>query len=150
MQKYIIKLEIQRKKAIRHIKNLKYNSHTSEHFQQLQYLKLPDLITFNQAVFIRNYANKKLPFSFNNMLSSIPDNARRTRDDDFDYSPSPINQADLHYFPTQQLIYKWNSLPLLLKSVSKLSEFRSDLKSHFTSKYKTLCNRNNCYSCSRP
>ena len=79
----------------------------------------------------------------------MPDNARRTRDEDFDYLPSPINQADLLYLLTQQLIYKWNSLPLLLKYVSKLYEFRSDLKSHFTSKYETFCNRNNCYSCSR-
>ena len=108
------KLEIQQKKNIRHIKYLKYNFHTSEHYHQLQYLKLPDLITFNQAVFIRNYAKKKK--SLNNMLSIVPDDARRTRDGDFDYLPSPINQADLCYFPTQQLSYKWNSLPLFTQS----------------------------------
>ena len=48
----ITKLEMQQKKATRHIKHLKYKTDTLEHFQQPQYLKLPDLIIFNQAVFI--------------------------------------------------------------------------------------------------
>ena len=84
-QNILNKLEIQQKKAIRHIKYLKYNSHTSESFKELQYLKFYDLISFNQAIFIRNYKNNKLPYSFNNMLCNVPGNTRRSRDDDFNY-----------------------------------------------------------------
>ena len=49
------KLEVQQKKAIRHVKNLRYNSHTGDHFKQLEYLQIRDLISFNQAMFARKY-----------------------------------------------------------------------------------------------
>ena len=54
------KLEIQQKKAIRHVNNLKYNAHTKEAFKQHGFLQLFDLILYNQAVFIQNYKNNKL------------------------------------------------------------------------------------------
>ena len=147
--KIINKLVVQQKKAIRHINKLKYNFHTSEAFKQLGYLKIPDLISFNQAVFIRNYSNKKLPSSFNNMFSTAPnnDNIRRNRHDDYDYFFPPVINADLHYFPKSQLIYNWNNLPILVKSVSDPLNFRSDLKNNFTAKYETICHDLNCYSC---
>ena len=142
------KLEVQQKKAIRHIKHLRYNAHTGDHFRKLQYLTVRDLISFDQAIFLRKYSNNKLPSSFNNMLCPVPDQgARRTRDDDYNFHPSSLSYADLHYFPTPQLIYNWNNLPLLVKSVSDMSDFRSDLKHHFVSKYETNCLDVNCYSC---
>ena len=146
----INKLEVQQKKSIRHIKHLKYNSHTAEHFKELEYLKLSDLITFNQSVFVRNYSNNKLPSSFDNFLSPVPDQGvRRVRGDEYNYFSSPANFADLHFFPTPQLIYKWNNLPLVIKSVSDISNFRSDLKRNFISKYETICHKHNCFSCPR-
>ena len=142
------KLFIQQKKAIRHVKHLKFNAHTSASFKQLEYLKLQDLIQFNQAVFIRNYSNKKLPYSFNNMYSTVPESVvRRSRDDDYNYLSPQIKYANLHYFPSSQLIYNWNNLPLLIKSVSEPSEFRSELKRFLISKYETDCYLPNCYSC---
>ena len=143
-------MKFSKKKSIRHIKHLKYNSHTAEHFKELEYLKLSDLITFNQSVFVRNYSNKKLPSSFDNFLSPVPDQGvRRVRGDEYNYFSSPVNFADLHFFPTPQLIYKWNNLPLVIKSVSDISNFRSDLKRNFISKYETICHEHNCYSCPR-
>ena len=82
------------------------------------------------------------------MLSTVPDQGiRRVRDDDYNYYPSLLNYPNLHYFPTQQIIYNWNKLPIHIKSVSDFSNFRSELKSHFVSKYKTDCFDTNCYSC---
>ena len=142
------KLEVQQRKAIRHIKLLGYNAHTGDHFRKLEYLTVRDLISFDQAIFLRKYSNNKLPSSFNNMLCPVPDQGvRRTRDDDYNFHPSALSFADLHYFPTPQLIYNWNNLPLLVKSVSDMSDFRSDLKQHFVSKYETICLDNNCYAC---
>ena len=146
-QTILSKLEIQQKKAIRHINNLKYNSHTAESFQNLQYLKLYDLIKFNQAIFIRNYKNNKLPYSFNNMLSDVPDNTRRSRDDDYNYSLPQSNYACLLHYPTPKLVYNWNCLPLTLKSVSEHGKFRRELKLSFLSKYETLCTKSTCRSC---
>ena len=145
------KLEVQQKKAIRHIKNLRYNAHTGDHFKQLEYLQIRDLISFNQAIFARKYSNGKLPSSFNHMLPSVPDQGcRRIRDDDYNFFPMSISYADLHYFPTQQIIYNWNKLPLLIKSVADMAEFRADLKNHFVSKYETVCNTVDCFACSLP
>ena len=59
---------------MRYINNLKYNSHTATYFKQLEYLNIFDLISFNQAVFMRNYSNNKLPSSFINMFGPIPEN----------------------------------------------------------------------------
>ena len=50
-QSYIKKLEIQQKKAVRHIFNLKFNSHTAEAFRDLEYLQINDLISLNQSIF---------------------------------------------------------------------------------------------------
>ena len=49
------KLEVQQKKAIRHAKTPRYNAHTGDHFKQLEYLQIRDLISFNQAIFARKY-----------------------------------------------------------------------------------------------
>ena len=141
------KLEIQQKKAIRHVNNLKYNAHTNESFKQHGYLQLFDLISYNQAVFIQNYKHNKLPFSFNNMFDDVPDNVRRSRDDDYNFLLPQNNHVSLHHFPRHKLVYNWNNLPLLVKSLSEPSKFRSELKKHFLAKYKTDCTKQNCYSC---
>ena len=146
--KLIEKLETQQKKAIRHIASRGYNSHTAEIFKELEYLKVNELISLNQAIFARNYANNKLPGSFKNLLCSLPDQGvRRVRDDDYNFLQIPLLYLDLHYFPVQRIISNWNSLPLEIKSVSDLSDFRQDLKSHFLSKYVTVCDVVNCFSC---
>ena len=125
------KLEIQQKKAIRHVNNLKYNSHTKEAFKQHGFLQLFDLISYNQAVFIQNYKTNKLPFSFNNMFDNVPENGRRSRDDDYNYLLPQNNHVYLNHFPQHKLIYNWNNLPLLVKSVSEPSKFRAELKLFF-------------------
>ena len=54
-QNILNKLDIQQKKAVRHITNLKYYSQTAESFKNLNYLKFYDLISFNRAIFICNF-----------------------------------------------------------------------------------------------
>ena len=144
----IQKLETQQKKAIRHIAHRGYNSHTAEIFKELEYLKVNDLISLNQAIFARNYANGKLPGSFKNLLCPLPDQGvRRVRDDDYNFLQIPLLFVDLHFFPVQRIISNWNNLPLEIISVSDLTDFRQDLKSHFFSKYVTVCDVINCFSC---
>ena len=96
---------------------------------------------------MRNYTNNKLPFSFNNMLDTVPDSHRRCRNDEYNFILPSINVANLHHFPTPKLVYNWNSLPITLKSVSEQSLFRTELKKHFTSMYETNCTKQKCYSC---
>ena len=141
------KLDIQQKKAIRHVNKLKYNAHTKEAFKMHGYLKLFDLISYNQAIFIQNYKNNKLPFSFNNMLDNVPENVRRSRNDDYNFLLPQTKYVYLHHFPKHKLIHNWNNLPLLVKSIAEPCKFRTELKSHFLAKYKTECTKQNCYSC---
>ena len=143
------KLEVQQKKAIRHIHHLKTNAHTAVSFKKSEYLNLNDLISYNQAIFALNYKNNKLPFSFSNMLTTVPEHSRRSRDDEYDFASPPLTFLDLHHFPTQKIIYNWNNLPLLLKSVSAPGILRKELKKHFLSKYETDCANLNCFSCQK-
>ena len=113
-QSYIKKLEIQQKKAVRHIFNLKFNSHTAEAFRDLEYLQINDLISLNQSIFARNYKNNKLPSSFRDLLSPVSDQGpRRTRDDDYNFSLMPLKYSGLFYYPVPKIISNWNSLPVL-------------------------------------
>ena len=84
---------------MRHIKQLKYNAYTAETFRQLDFLRLDDLISHDQAIFIQNYTNNKLSSSFCNMFSSLPDNAMRIRDDDYSLFYPNVKYAVLHFFP---------------------------------------------------
>ena len=111
------------------------------------FLQLYDLISYNKAVFIHNYKNNNLPASFTNMLDNVPENDRRLRDDDYNYCLPQNNYAYLNNYPQYKLIYNWNNLHVLLKSVSEPSKFRSQLKSNFLEKYKTECTKLNCFSC---
>ena len=146
-QNILNKIEILQKKAIRHVCNLKYNAHTAEYFKKYNNLTFYDLVSFNQAIFMRNYTNNKLPSSFNNMLSPVPDNHGRSRDDDYNFILPHNNFAKLHHFPTPKLVYNWNNLPVTLKSVSEPLKFRTELKQHFFSTYETDCTKLKCYSC---
>ena len=101
--------------------------HTAESFKQHRYLKLYDLISFNQSIFIHNYKHNKLPFSFNNMLSYVPANSRRSRDDDYNFYLPESNYSSLIHYPTPKLVYNWNCLPITLKSISEPTKFRSEL-----------------------
>ena len=141
------KLEIQQKKAIRYVNNLKYNSHTNEAFKQHGFLQLFDLISYNQVFFNSKLQKQKITFSFNNTFDNVPENGRRSRDDDYNYLLPQNNHVYLHHFPQYKLIYNWNNLPLLVKSVSKPSKFRDELKTIFLTKYKTECTKQNCYCC---
>ena len=85
-------------------------------FSQNGYLKLPNSISFNQDVFIRNYSNKKYLLLMTKCLAHY-DNIKRNIHADYDYFSPPVIIADLHYFPNSQLIYKWNNLPLLVMSL---------------------------------
>ena len=86
-QSYIKKkLEIQQEKPVRHIFNLKLNSHTAEVFRDLEVLQINDHSP-KWVYFCSKLQNNKLPPSFRNSLSPVSDQGpRRTRDDDYNFS----------------------------------------------------------------
>ena len=142
-------MQVHKKEAIQHIKQLKCNANTATTFKQLDFLKLDNLISHDQANFMRTYSNNKLPSSFSNMFSTLPNNIMRLREDDYNFFYPNVSYAALHFFPTMQLIHNWNKLPVTLKSNSDLSNFRSELKLNFISKYETVCHARTCFSCGK-
>ena len=69
--KLIKKVDTLQKKCIRNVSLKKYNAHSEPIFKELGILKNSDKITYCQAVFMRQYRNKKLPISFENMFPEI-------------------------------------------------------------------------------
>ena len=69
------------------------------------------------------------------MLCNVPENTRRSRDDNFNYILPQSDFASLLHYPTFKLVYNWNCLPITLTSVSEPGKFRRDLKQHSLTKY---------------
>ena len=61
LQKYITKLEILQKKAVRAITCSKYNTPSSPLFKQLNILKLKDLHELQVEILIYDFVNQRLP-----------------------------------------------------------------------------------------
>ena len=68
------------------------------------------------------------------MLEYVPEKVRRILDEAYNYLLPQNNHAYFNHFPQYQLIYKWNNLHLLFKSVSEPGKYRSEPKSHFLEK----------------
>ena len=81
------------------------------------------------------------------MLDNVPENVRRSRNDDYNFLLPQTKYVYLHNLPKHKLFHNWNNLPLLVKSIAEPCKFRAELKSHFLAKYKTECTKQNCYSC---
>ena len=72
---------------------------------------------------------------------------RRSRDDDYNYSLQSVSKTQLCYFPKFKLVQNFNMLPLIIKSLSDESHFRTELKTYFLSKYNIDCTIKDCLSC---
>ena len=116
----IKKLSILQKKAVRQIAARKQNCHTSNIFKELKILNVYDLISLNQAIYIRKYKNNQLPESFLNIYSSIADKpeSRRSRDDDYNLMLETPLKKELFSFPSLKCINTFNSLDISLKATS--------------------------------
>ena len=149
--KQIKKLSTLQKKAVRLISGKKQKCHTSNIFKELKLLNIFDLISLNQAMYIRKYKNKQLPESFFNIYSSITDkpDIRRTRDDDYNLIYDMPLKKEYLSFPSLKCINTFNSLDITLKSMSDVKKIKYDFLSHCFLRNDTECVRENCFSCNQ-
>ena len=149
--KLIQKLSTLQKKAIRQIAGKRKNCHTSKIFGELKLLKIFDLISLNQAIYIRKYKNNQLPESFFNIYSSIADNPelRRTRDDDYNLIYETPLKKEYFSFPSLKCINTFNSLDITLKSTSDIKKFKKEFVTNCFRRYDTECVREKCFSCNQ-
>ena len=81
--KLIEPIETLQRKAVRLLARAKYNAHTDPLYKMHGILKLCDLISLDQTLFIRPFKNRKLPYSFHNFSQSLPLYDQHKRDDDY-------------------------------------------------------------------
>ena len=147
--KLIKKVDTLQKKCIRNVSLKKYNAHSEPIFKELGILKNSDKITYCQAVFMRQYRNKKLPISFENMFPEITNlDELQTRNNDYNYKNKPAIKRFLEKFPTKVLVATWNYLDIECKSTAEPEEFKTLLKHKLLSSYSSEndCDHN-CFIC---
>ena len=147
----LIKLQ---KKAIRHVCDMKYNSHTNPIFYQLKCLKLCDL-----------YKVQCIKFAYKRKLNTLPtyhasrlqfgheSRQRNTRQDDQIVLIKPTQFLEINSF-NYKIGCAWNNIPKSFKTnlnFKKRSEkrFVSKMKNYLLNTYNTPCSIVNCYICNR-
>ena len=122
------------KKAIRICTHSAYLAHTSSLFKQSKTLKVPDLHTYQSAIFMFKHINKLLPFFHDTFTpnSEIHTYPTRHRNDLHLNNPKLLlaHRSIRHHGPDI-----WNSLPEEIKSRTSLFSFKATLKKFIVSNY---------------
>ena len=140
-------LQILQRKALRLLAMAKYNAHTDPLFKKYKILKLFDLISLNQTLFVRHFKNNHLPLSFNNFFQNIPLEEKKSRDDDYNLKNKNLTSNNLLYFPSVQLLRNWNCNSLTVKAETCVGVLKSEIKTSKIFNYEEDCVKQNCYVC---
>ena len=119
-------LEILQKKIIRLITNSGFTAHTTPLFYELGILKLEDIRRFNVAIYMYSNVNQ-------NESNNIPHNysTRHRSNIRTAFNRLTLSQHSMSHVGPQV----WNSIPLSLRNISKLSTFKKALKLYFLEQY---------------
>ena len=112
---------ILQKKAVRLLSFSASDSPSSPIFKELQILKLEDLITTNNLMFVHKTLNKTAPSHFHNFFElHVPSHDHATRNDPLSGYSIPPGSVSLNGIPLRSLKYKcaqdWNNM---LKTLSR-------------------------------
>ena len=143
-----------RKKAIRHLVDVNYNSHTNSLFYQLRCLQLHDAYILQCSKLGYKRKLNSLPYyhasklMFNRELRQS-----RTRQDDCIALIKPSSFLKINSF-NYKIGTAWNNIPFVIKekiNFKKRSEkgFANMMKSFLLKSYDQPCSILNCYICNR-
>ena len=119
-------IEIFQRKSVRDVARAKYSAHTDHQFKICAILKHCDVVYLNQTVFVRNFKNKKLPCSYNNIFKNLTLEEHKSREDDYNLKQKPLNNNIFFNFPSVQLIRNWNRNSVVIKSQADISFLKND------------------------
>ena len=127
---------ILQKKAIRHITNAKYNSHTDPLFQNLKLLKIEDLYTINCCKLYLRAKHDLLPHKLGvNLQSNLEFHNINTRQAGDIHVPSLAQNLN-NQLSNFKIGQAWNSLPQHLKAENARPQFLVPyLRNHFFESY---------------
>ena len=117
------------KRCIRNTVGAGYRDHTNPIFKKLNILKVEDLFSLNNSLFMHKFTLGKLPDSFELFFNPIN---RDNRSLSYILEKTDIK---LQKLPNYYLVKIWNSLPLNTKRIISVSKFKNTLQSQFVSKY---------------
>ena len=134
-KKYLSKLTVLQKRAIRHISSANYNDHTSVLFSSLHLLKFQDIINLKVAIFTYSSIHHILPVSLDNIFSyNLDIHTHNTRE------ASNIHIPRCHTsFANNSLVNRasmtWNNLPLEIRFSPTIKSFKRNLTNYYLNTY---------------
>ena len=138
--------------AVRSITCSKYNAHSEPLFIKLKLLKIHDIYRLNLLKFYYKYTKSSLPNYFIGMFDELQRNhpyltRNRERPVVARVRTTAANMSIRFSVPNEII----NTHPSILEKVSthSLNGFSSYVKQHYISKYKPLCDIENCYICNQ-
>jgi hypothetical protein len=150
LQKYIRRLEILQKKAIRIIYKAKYRSHTDPLFKSSKILKLADLYEYQVCLFMYDYEHKNLPLSFMNIFKHNADvhPSRVTRQSHHFYIKKSKSQFSMK-LPLFNFPRIWNALCDNIPQTQYKSSVKKFLKRSYILQYSSEihCQYEKCPDC---
>ena len=126
-----------------------YNAHTDELFKRYSFLKYVDIVTLNQCVFMRQYSNKQLPMSFQDMFKYLPLSQQVFRDHDYNFIPKEVTWPHLKFYPIVQMLKTWNASNIFVKSETENICMKETFITQCLSGYEEECLKPRCYVCNR-
>jgi hypothetical protein len=140
------KTHLLQKRALRAIHNKQYNSHTDPLFKQSMILKLSDLHELEVLLFMHDYANGKLPSSFEDMylLNNEVNSAYLTRQSNL-YHVARSKSKSIDILPLFNFPSTWNKWSLLLNLNTTRSCLKNTIKSVFLDRYANVVKCENVY-----
>ena len=118
-------LIVLQKRAIRLISDSQFSSHANPLFCQLRILKLCDIYKLKVAVYF--FKNNL----YNNFVRSHNHNTRSSHNLLPEFQKTNVTQRSINY----SVPVLWDELPLDIRSLSTLSQFKRAVKIFYTSRY---------------
>ena len=130
-------LLILQKRVLRLITFLEYREHTNPFFIKFNILKLQDLVSFNNALFVYNFSTGNLPNTFESFVTLIKNQHNyQTRLASKSSFALPKLRTNYGKFNIRFAGAKvWNSIDENIKDVPSSSIFKSKLKKHLLNSY---------------
>jgi len=147
--KELKRLNILQKKAVRHILNKRYNSHTAPLFKKLNILTVHDICLSNCCkLYFKSQNNKLRPYFQQQLRTNRQIHSYTTRQyDNIHYTNirTNIEKQSLNY----KISVTWNELPHHIRTNLNISPytFSSNVKKYLVSKYQEMCTLQNCSVC---
>ena len=141
---------LKQKKAIRCIKNARYNAHTGELFKNLKILPFGSLSSFFKLKFMYEYKNNLLPRSFNNLwnIRGVMNGDHLLRNNN-EFTVPRFRLSLVERLPLCSIPDHWNKFNDIngVKNALTKKQFCKKLKEGMLDQISTVCVRLLCPSC---